>query len=578
MKIMKKMVCTLLAMGLVLGMCVIPTEAKSGAEQVQDIQNAIDNAEDGGTVLIQEDVLWGTGEPIVISGKSVTIQLCDCTIESLELCPVFLVKSGAELTIDMLGQVINAGLTEGAEDNFSEQQLEEFGLFQVEENAKLILNGGTYTAGYKMFTGNSAGEIIINGGTYNMIPNGTYHIPDWCYFDNPLYPMVKYYSLQPAIDVNVLTSGKVAVEQNSEFVTEVVNKADHAIENINVQMGYSAGSQYEFYLFDDVTPSDKYTLSGETVNIPRIEAGETINVTFKGAISAEMLEYEDGIGLNAITNIMVNGESVDEQSGYMGIGLFQVAVDTKDPIVTDEVSKPVKDVTVVENKETESIVKTETVNVVSDILNGSASEEVVSTETATKVSEAINSGKSVQAEIVVKEMTTEEVQQITTTDKTAIENKVATELGDNANIQYLDLAIILKAGDEELGTLNKLEEEITITVAIPKELKADGRIYKVIRNHNGVVEVLDTVLNADGTVSFKTDRFSTYALAYADSETPNTTPSTTPSTTPVVQPSTSTTNTPAPQTGDNTSTMVYGIMCIIALVVVVLWRKRSTLA
>ena len=63
---MKKMLCALLAMVLVAGVCVIPTEAKSGVEQARDVQDAINNAADGGTVQLSEDVLWGTGEPIEI--------------------------------------------------------------------------------------------------------------------------------------------------------------------------------------------------------------------------------------------------------------------------------------------------------------------------------------------------------------------------------------------------------------------------------------------------------------------------------------------------------------------------------
>lgn len=63
-----------------------------------------------------------------------------------------------------------------------------------------------------------------------------------------------------------------------------------------------------------------------------------------------------------------------------------------------------------------------------------------------------------------------------------------------------------------------------ITLKIPTSLKAvqDGykRTYYIIRSHmvddKYEVDVLDTTLNEDGTVSFKTDKFSSYALAYID--------------------------------------------------------------
>ena len=57
---------------------------------------------------------------------------------------------------------------------------------------------------------------------------------------------------------------------------------------------------------------------------------------------------------------------------------------------------------------------------------------------------------------------------------------------------------------------------MTFKVAIPTDLIKEGREYFIIRIHNGLAEKLDTTLNEDGTLSFSTDKFSTYALAYAD--------------------------------------------------------------
>lgn len=101
-------------------------------------------------------------------------------------------------------------------------------------------------------------------------------------------------------------------------------------------------------------------------------------------------------------------------------------------------------------------------------------------------------------------------------------------------------------------------------------MKAEGRTYKVIRNHNGEVTILDTVVNEDGTISFKTDRFSTYALAYADKEETNTNP--------VVKPTTPSTDIKAPQTGDNNSVMAYVVVCLVALAAIVVTKRRKVFA
>ena len=257
----------------------------------------------------------------------------------------------------------------------------------------------------------------------------------------------------------------------------------------------------------------------------------------------------------------------------------------------------IPEVTIVEDKKTEESIKQETQSVVEEIVAGTIADSVVDEETAKKVLEAKENNQTVTAEIVVKEIKQEEIAQIDKEVIEDIEDKVTSELGEDAKVQYLDVAIVLKADDNELGTLNKLKEKIRITVAIPEELKAEGRTYKVIRNHNGEVTVLDTVLNEDGTISFETDQFSTYALAYADAEGSGTNPNpgNTPSeggNTPSQGGSTPSegsissegSNKPsveenkdvkAPQTGDNRSVMMYVIICMVALAAIVVASKKK---
>lgn len=59
-----------------------------------------------------------------------------------------------------------------------------------------------------------------------------------------------------------------------------------------------------------------------------------------------------------------------------------------------------------------------------------------------------------------------------------------------------------------------------ITVNIPQSVEGvkEGykRAYYIVRIHNGEATILDATENGDGTISFETDKFSTYSLAYAD--------------------------------------------------------------
>lgn len=100
----------------------------------------------------------------------------------------------------------------------------------------------------------------------------------------------------------------------------------------------------------------------------------------------------------------------------------------------------------------------------------------------------------------------------------AVNEKVA-----GANLVGLyDITIPVTVNGENAGELTELSNPITLSIAIPEGLPevAEGyeRVYYVVRDHNGEIEVLNTTVNEDNTISFETDKFSTYALAYVDQE------------------------------------------------------------
>ena len=91
---------------------------------------------------------------------------------------------------------------------------------------------------------------------------------------------------------------------------------------------------------------------------------------------------------------------------------------------------------------------------------------------------------------------------------------------------YFDITLNVQdsARNEVLGTLNELSKEMTFNVAIPKELttvpEGYNRKYYVVRYHDGKSEILETTANGN-ILTFKSDKFSTYALAYEDIEIKN---------------------------------------------------------
>lgn len=199
---------------------------------------------------------------------------------------------------------------------------------------------------------------------------------------------------------------------------------------------------------------------------------------------------------------------------------------------------------------------------VKEVLEESKSGEIkavvkaVTDETLEKVITAVTENKEISMVVVAKPVSVEEIKQTAKEDAEKIE-KLASNQG--AVAQYLDLEVLIQAKDsqgkvETLGTVDQPTKEVTFTLSIPETLKKEGRVFYIIRVHaNGAAETLTVTNNQDGTITFKTDKFSTYALAYTD--TPATTPTPTP--TPAPTPSQDTTTvavvTPekvSPKTGD----------------------------
>lgn len=97
-----------------------------------------------------------------------------------------------------------------------------------------------------------------------------------------------------------------------------------------------------------------------------------------------------------------------------------------------------------------------------------------------------------------------------------------------------DIEIELLINDESKGLIPETSEKLTFKVAIPENLKKDGRKFYVLRLHDGKIDKLP--VNEDGT--FETDKFSSYMLVYEDVKA--TTPETKPEVKPEVKPGTDT--------------------------------------
>lgn len=80
---------------------------------------------------------------------------------------------------------------------------------------------------------------------------------------------------------------------------------------------------------------------------------------------------------------------------------------------------------------------------------------------------------------------------------------------------------LTKSGNNERQAVSELAEELKVVINVPKQLQADGRKFYILRLHTNAdgsqeyAQLSDEDENPE-TITFSTDRFSPYAIAYMD--------------------------------------------------------------
>lgn len=132
-------------------------------------------------------------------------------------------------------------------------------------------------------------------------------------------------------------------------------------------------------------------------------------------------------------------------------------------------------------------------------------------------------------------------------------------------VSYFDISVVVKntATNKVEGYLTELTDKIEFTVTLPKLDEVEEgytRNYYVIKKHGDKVEVIDAKVSKDGkSITFATDEFSTYALAYED----------------VAKEASSPVTPAVPQTFDGIDEMlICGCLALISLVGISLYFKK----
>lgn len=139
--------------------------------------------------------------------------------------------------------------------------------------------------------------------------------------------------------------------------------------------------------------------------------------------------------------------------------------------------------------------------------------------------EEIDQGIDVSLWITVEDTTSSINEDDTNTIETETKKKL--DLASNQSIKfttYLDIELHKEVNGES-STVTSTESELTISLKLDKkDINTDSnytRVYKIVRLHDNEVTVLDTSFDGKDTITFKSDKFSTYALIYIDTKIEN---------------------------------------------------------
>lgn len=352
--------------------------------------------------------------------------------------------------------------------------------------------------------------------------------------------------------VTVLGNRTVTFDNEGTKTTATVVKGEKVAEPTKpTKEGYTFAGWYN--------GTEKYDFTKPVTDNLTLTAKWTINtytVTFSDGVTAQKVEHGK----------LVAEPTTPTKDGYTFVGWYngKEKYDFTKPVTKDltltaewkvvpgkeevevptiDPKEPVEEVTIgVANQG-----KTET------ILTESIKDETLKEAIEEKIADGIDVNTVVNVDLVKPEETSEEV-------KKDIEKVIAAAKENNVEVaQYLDINIKVMAGDEELGKITTTTEKLTFQVAVPEELKKEGRTFIVIRVHDGKVEELKTV-EKDGMLIFETDKFSTYALTYKDVE----------PTKPATKPTT-------PNTSDMSMIAGFGIMAILSGMILVVLKKKESL-
>ena len=129
----------------------------------------------------------------------------------------------------------------------------------------------------------------------------------------------------------------------------------------------------------------------------------------------------------------------------------------------------------------------------------------------------VNGGETMEIRIDVTDIS----EKIPAQDKEVIESDIEAYREEVPGIvlgMYVDISMFIRIGAGDWNAITETKEPIEVVIGIPEKLQSDGREFYIIRAHNGAYTFMDDLDDAPDTITVSTDLFSSYAIAYVETE------------------------------------------------------------
>ena len=317
-----------------------------------------------------------------------------------------------------------------------------------------------------------------------------------------------------AVTVTTVDATKIYSEDDPEFEYTVDGMiGDETLEGISLEReaGEDVG-EYQISATSDDTKDTNYEITIENDGIL------TINPKDAPTPTVEAIENQIYTGDEVKpTVVLKDGDKIIPETEYTVEYIDNVEPGTAKVIIKDVdggnyVIGTIETSFIIIDPGMIDVIEPETANANGAKLADDEEDVISKIELSDEDIEAIMNGKNIHIFLEVKDISSS----VSEADKKLITDAMKGDALANGTIgMYLDINLYKQIEGEEKVKITSTNGKIKISFEIPESLRAEGRSYYIIRVHDGVATVITPTVNGS-TLTFETDQFSTYALAYVD--------------------------------------------------------------